>query len=148
MSGRDDFVHLINFPGWTEGFVFKGSAHEACDCVVNAVTWSPDSLYIASGDRDGTVEVWQVKTRTLITTYKGHTADVFALAWSPNGRYLASGGVDHTVQVWLATTGIPLLTYRGHSNDVAALAWSPDSRLIASGSWDRTVQVWQATYSS
>src|SRR5260221_666019 len=130
---------------------------------VDAVSWSPDGQYIASGGWDDTVQVWNVSTGALLTTYKRHTNVVSALAWSPDGHYIASSSWDGTVQVWSpdgryiaagdrdgtvhvldAHKGSLLLIYKGYANQVSALAWSPNSRYIASGSYDHTVQVWNA----
>src|SRR5260221_678339 len=111
---------------------------------VDAVAWSPNGQFIASGSWDGTAQVWDARTGALLTTYKRHTDIVSALAWSPDGQYIASGDRDQTEQVWDERTGAPLTTYKGHTDEVSALAWSPTSRYIASGSYDRTVQVWNA----
>src|SRR6266567_2732519 len=113
---------------------------------VDAVAWSPDGQYIASGSWDGTVQVWDAHTGYRIITYKGHTAEVSALAWSPNGRYVASGDSHNTVLVWNPRTGTtlpkPFIAYTG--GILEALAWSPDGRYIAAGFRDKTVRVLQA----
>ena len=70
---------------------------------VNAVAWSPDGRYLASGSWDHTVQVWQARTGSLLITFRGHSDNVDALAWSPDGRLIASGSWDNTVQVWQAT---------------------------------------------
>ena len=111
---------------------------------VNAVTWSPDGIYIASGSSDKTVQVWDASRGGIITTYHGHAGDVNAVAWSPDGTCIASGSYDRTVQVWDVGDGGYMHTYRGHSYAVRTVAWSPDGTCIASGSFDRTVQVWDA----
>jgi WD40 repeat protein len=113
---------------------------------VNAVVWSPDGNYIATGmgEQDHTVQVWNTKSGLLQATYTGHSELIDALAWSPDGKYIASGSWDHTVQVWNALTGKPVFTYQEHSGAVSTLVWLPDNNHIASGSWDHTVQIWNA----
>src|SRR5712692_6271271 len=111
---------------------------------VDAVAWSPNSQFIASGSWDGTVQVWDAHTGAIVTTYKGHSDIVSTLAWSPDGQDIASGSWDGTARVWDAFTGALQTLYLGHSDAVSALAWSPDGQYIASGSWDHTVQVWYA----
>jgi len=126
-------------PPGTTLFTFKGHSD-----YVDAVAWSPNSQFIASGSWDGIVQVWDAHTGAIVTTYKGHRDAVSALAWSPNGQYIASGSWDHTVQVWYAQTGEIINVYRGHSEFVDAVAWSPDGRYIASGDRNNTILVWNA----
>lgn len=117
--------------------------------LVQALAWSPDGKYIASGAQDKTVQVWDAATGENIFTYHGHFSQINAVAWSPDSKRIASGGgngvdQDYTVQIWDATTGANALTYRGSSTDILAIAWLPDGKRIASTS-DRDVQVWDAT---
>ena len=91
---------------------------------------------------------------TMITSYSGHAAPVYAVGWSPSDRYeeahfrsrIASAGDDGTVQIWDAMTGRKVSTYRGHAGGVSALAWSPDGKWIASAGMDGTAQVWAAEH--
>src|SRR5579864_7055203 len=108
------------------------------------VAWSPDGTRLASGSRNGTVQVWDTKTGKRLFTYRGHSNEVLGVAWSPDGTRIASASRDTTVQVWDASTGKRLLTYRGHTNAVYSVAWSPYGTRIASGGDDGTVQVWDA----
>jgi WD40 repeat protein/serine/threonine protein kinase len=111
---------------------------------VNAVCWSPDGQYIASGSRDNSVQVWETTTGVLAREHP-HNASVLAVAWAPDGTRIASGGQDYGVQVWSALGSGPTVAYTGHLDAVTSLAWSPDSTHIASASDDYTVQVWSAS---
>ncbi len=111
---------------------------------VNAIAWSPDGTYVASGSGDKTVQVWNTFTGDQVYTYCGHSDTVNSVAWSPDGTRIASASSDSTVQVWDATTGQNVLTYNGHTNWVYAVAWSPDGKRIASGGDDNKVRIWEA----
>jgi WD40 repeat protein len=96
-----------------------------------AMAWSPDGLSIVSGFDRAHLQVWEVGTRKVTRTYRGHKKGVSAVAWSPDGALIASAGYDATVHVWEARTGRPVTTYRGHPAFELASVWSPDAgRLV------------------
>lgn len=106
---------------------------------VEAVAWSPNGKYIASGNDDTTVEVWNASTGMLIFTYHGHRYPVGSVAWSLDSSRIASADFQATVQIWDALTGQNSTTYPGLR---LPMAWSPDGRFIASGTVNETVQIW------
>jgi WD40 repeat protein len=65
-----------------------------------AIAFSVDSRFLASAHEDGTVKLWNVEDRRLITTWRGNSQPVLAVAFSPDGRHVASAGGDHAVRVW------------------------------------------------
>jgi WD40 repeat protein len=64
------------------------------------VAFNPDSQRLASGNWDGTVNLWEVETGREILALQGHGKVVASVAFSPDGRRLATGSHDHTVRVW------------------------------------------------
>ena len=60
---------------------------------------SPDGLRLASGSRDGTVQVWDGTGVASVTTLGRHSASVKSVAFSPDGSRLASASCDHTVRL-------------------------------------------------
>jgi WD40 repeat protein len=67
---------------------------------VQALAWSPNGKYLASGSWDSTVQVWEAASGRRLFTYRGHDNLVSALAWSPDGKRIASAAYD--LQVWQA----------------------------------------------
>lgn len=109
---------------------------------VNAVAFSPDGKWLATGSRDHTVKLWDAITGQELLTIKGHEADVSSVSFSPDGKHLVTGSWDRTAKVWDATTGRELLTLNGHSSSVSSAAFSLDGKRLVTGGWDRIVKVW------
>ena len=107
-----------------------------------AVTFSPDSRWIATCALNKKAKLWEVATGREILVFSGHTAEIMTLAFSPDGRWLATGSQDHTVKLWDIGAGHEAYTLSGHTGGVNALAFSPEGKLLASGSSDKTIKLW------
>ncbi len=112
---------------------------------VFSVAFSPDGQFVATGDSNGEINLWQVATGTKLLTYKSHTNWVVSLAFSSNGKKFVSSSTDYTVRLWDVSTGQCLKTLQEHGDGVWSVAFSPDDRILASGSDDRTVRLWDVS---
>jgi hypothetical protein len=74
---------------------------------VIAVAFNPDGKTLASGNQDGTIELWDVATGKEQATLERHLGFVCSVAFSPDGKTLASGSDDSTIKLWDVTTGKP-----------------------------------------
>jgi WD40 repeat protein len=87
----------------------------------------------------GTVEIWDVASRTRRLSFAAHKLPVCSIAASGNGQYLATGSLDNSTQLWDAATGKHLTTFYAHNRPVWALAFSPDGQTLAAGSCDKEI---------
>ena len=53
---------------------------------INAVAFSPDNRWLASGGKDNVIKIWDLATGNILRTLYGHTANVNALVVSPDGK--------------------------------------------------------------
>ncbi|QRV96506.1 hypothetical protein RhiJN_24524 [Ceratobasidium sp. AG-Ba] len=111
---------------------------------VRSVAVSPDGEYIASGDDNGTIRVWDTKTgEAVLAPLRGHSGSVKSVVFSYDGQHVVSGSSDHEIRVWNAGTGESVVgPLRGHSGCVNSVTCSHQDALIASGSDDDTVRFW------
>lgn len=105
------------------------------------VEFSPKGEWLAAGDTNGEVHLWQMTDNYPFLTCKGHTNWVLSVAFSPDGHLLASGSEDHTIRLWDVATGQILRVLHDSTRSIASVAFSPDGRILA-GSEGRTVRLW------
>jgi WD40 repeat protein/serine/threonine protein kinase len=116
----------------------KHSTHPEC------VVFSPDGRQIASGCFDGTVQIWDLGTGSVLHhLHKGEKdgPTTFSLTYSSDGQHLAAADTHGYIRVWKATTGELLAAFRAHEHASWMLAFSPDGRTLASVSFDG-VKLW------
>jgi WD40 repeat protein len=122
---RDPAVTLLDSGGKVKGTVTNAA-------VPNSALFTPDGSRLACVGQ-GWVTLWDVKSRTEISTIQAHTR-LSAAAFSDDGRFLVTGGEDAKVRVWDAERGVEpiFLTASGNASTYFSnLAFSPDGRRLA-----------------
>jgi hypothetical protein len=135
---------------------------------VRALSWSPDSEWLASASEDDTVKVWDNAGRHS-RTLAGHTKDVIGVGWRASGEIVSAD--EGVIRIWRTTPqelkaasirafaadgsiiaigqekSIALLNdsgkrLEGHTDTVSALAIRRSGDLLASGGWDGAIILW------
>lgn len=125
---------------------------------VNVVRWSPTGQYLASGDDDSNIIIWQQKADAFVelvdgetqdkekwSIYKilrGHKEDVYDISWSPNSQKLLSGSVDNTAIIWDLNKGVNDNILTDHKGFVQGVSWDPQGDFLATLSSDRTCRIY------
>jgi WD40 repeat protein len=110
---------------------------------VSSVAFGPTGRILATATENGTVQLWDVQSNTLLGTLKGLTGVVDSVAFSPDGRTVAAAGRDGTVVLWnvssQAESGTAL---KAHAGSVYSVAFSRDGGTLAAASANGTVVLW------
>jgi WD40 repeat protein len=126
------------------------AAHAAA---VTALAWSADGRWVASGDADGSVILWDCRDGLRLRRFEAHRGRVGHLAFTPDGDFLLSHGLTFLdpalgegegwgtcAVVWKVTTGARVHSVSAPGN---CIALAPDGSLLAAADADGgRVLVW------
>ncbi|CAI7578603.1 unnamed protein product [Penicillium viridicatum] len=117
------------------------------DDTVRGTDVRPDGRVLVTGDDTGSVQVFDVKSRAILKTWKDHKQPVWVTKFSPSDpTSVLTASDDRTVRLWDLPSQTSARTFVGHSDYVRSGAFMPGSMassgLVVSGSYDRTVRLW------
>jgi WD40 repeat protein len=104
---------------------------------VRSIAVHPNGKQVATGDKQGTLRIYELPSGNFIRRDVAHSSDVSCLAFSNNadGRFLASGSRDRVVNVFDLETGGSVNKLDHHSSAVTALSFTrDDAQLVTAGS--------------
>ncbi|OAQ35806.1 WD40 repeat-like protein [Linnemannia elongata AG-77] len=96
------------------------------------LAFSPTGSQLAVGDWNGTVNVYDIQTRAVLTTTTLDDDAVFSLAYSPNGQELAIG-IDGAILFWDLQSKEPGDKLKLNDYGVHPIVYSPCGEWIACG---------------
>lgn len=109
---------------------------------INAVAFSPNSLQVASGSSHRALRVWDLSSKEILLTIRGHKKSINAVAFSSDGLQVISASSDHTIKAWDVKSQIQQFSLTGHKDSVNAFAISYCGKYLISASSDTTLKVW------
>uniref|UniRef100_A0A1I7WRT2 WD_REPEATS_REGION domain-containing protein n=1 Tax=Heterorhabditis bacteriophora TaxID=37862 RepID=A0A1I7WRT2_HETBA len=89
----------------------------------------------------GLIYMYHIAAQSLMTTFKGHTANVTSLTCSSNGTFFVSTSVDKTIRIWSLLNGECLKVLAPHTHKITCSILSSDDLLLITGSADSSAKV-------
>lgn len=73
------------------------------------------------------MKIWSSFDGRLLSTLRGHTAEITDLAVNYENTLIAAGSCDKTIRVWCLRTCAPVAVLQGHSGSITSLQVRPRS---------------------
>jgi WD40 repeat protein len=142
---------------------------EALRGTIYNIAFSPNEKILAVARATAEVQLWEVETRHLLQTLKGHRKPVTCIAFSPDGKWLASGSnikpwgaryyyrsekpkklvdaiisakPDPRVLLWDLKTGKVIQSFDTDTDGIRDVAFSPDGTWLACTTNDTNIRLW------
>uniref|UniRef100_A0A674JI58 Pleckstrin homology domain interacting protein n=1 Tax=Terrapene triunguis TaxID=2587831 RepID=A0A674JI58_9SAUR len=113
---------------------------------VYCVTFDRTGRRIFTGSDDCLVKIWATDDGRLLTTLRGHAAEISDMAVNYENTMIAAGSCDKMIRVWCLRTCAPLAVLQGHSASITSLQFSPlcsgSKRYLSSTGADGTICFW------
>ncbi|OCF58551.1 U3 small nucleolar RNA-associated protein 15 [Kwoniella mangroviensis CBS 10435] len=101
-----------------------------------------DGKLLVAGDDEGQIQVFDVNSRAVLRTMKGHNQPVRVTHFSPHLPQIISASDDTTVKLWDLSTQTCLNTFDSHTDYVRSAIFHPTNpSLMLSGSYDSTIRL-------
>uniref|UniRef100_A0A672IC63 U3 small nucleolar RNA-interacting protein 2 n=1 Tax=Salarias fasciatus TaxID=181472 RepID=A0A672IC63_SALFA len=113
------------------------TAHILCMAI------SSDGKYLATGDMNKLIMIWEAETCKHLYKFTGHKGPVSGLSFRKGTHDLYSASHDRSVKVWNVDENAYVETLFGHQDAITGLDSLSRERCVTAGGRDRTVRVWK-----
>uniref|UniRef100_A0A667X3B6 U3 small nucleolar RNA-interacting protein 2 n=1 Tax=Myripristis murdjan TaxID=586833 RepID=A0A667X3B6_9TELE len=113
------------------------TAHVLCMAI------SSDGKYLATGDMNKLIMIWEAETCKHLYKFTGHRGPVSGLSFRKGTHDLYSASHDRSVKVWNVDENAYVETLFGHQDVITGLDSLSRERCVSAGGRDRTVRVWK-----
>jgi Tol biopolymer transport system component len=136
--GLSNRVHIYDLETMTRAAVLRPYRD-----IVPALEFSPDSLYLAVGSWDKSLDLWEMGAYQKVRTFEAHNDWITSVRFSPDGRFMASASNDLSMILWDLEEGSWERSI-ATSNWINDVDFSADGRYLAAAAWNEDAYVLDA----
>jgi U3 small nucleolar RNA-associated protein 15 len=100
-----------------------------------------DGKLLIAGDNSGIIQLFDLSSRAILRTLRGHKGPVRVTKFSTNNQQVLSASDDNTVRLWDIASESCINQF-DHTDHVRTACMGIDPHLILSGSYDHTIKLW------
>ncbi|HIA20606.1 MAG TPA: hypothetical protein EYN70_14525 [Planctomycetaceae bacterium] len=108
---------------------------------IYCVSFSPDGVLLATGDKNGGVFVWEAETGRQYLQLKAHNRTIRGLSWRSDSNILASCSADGSIRLWEMENGGQVKNWGAHGGGCLSVEFARDGRLLSCGR-DKVTKLW------
>ncbi|XP_069000752.1 U3 small nucleolar RNA-interacting protein 2 isoform X2 [Embiotoca jacksoni] len=131
---------LHTIPGGRKG---TGDRHVGHTAHILCMAISSDGKYLATGDMNKLIMIWEAETCKHLYRFTGHKGPVSGLSFRKGTHDLYSASHDRSVKVWNVDENAYVETLFGHQDAITGLDSLSRECCVTAGGRDRTVRVWK-----
>lgn len=109
---------------------------------LSTFTVSQDGNWVATGDKNGNVIVWNIVDGKEVAEFEGQSGEVISLAISSDKTQIAAVSENKIISIWDFNQKQPKFSLKGHDLRVNKILFSPDGQYLISGSDDFQLIFW------
>ena len=145
IGGKDRKVYIYN--------ISSGSTFELTKTIegpqgeIACIQYSPDGQYLAMGDSNREVQVFDATTweNKIRNKFVFHTTRVTSLAWHADSKRIITGSGDASMILWNIETPMKRKAFNhAHKDGVSKVAWVSENEVVSVGA-DACVGIWDVT---
>ncbi|CAN5548774.1 hypothetical protein BH23BAC1_BH23BAC1_11790 [soil metagenome] len=109
----------------------------------HSIAFSNDGKYIAAGDEDGVLRIWDITNRKLQISLNGHNSIIRKIKFSSDDKMIASSGFDGKVILWFMDhLNDPPNIFNDHNEFVWSLSFTGDNKYLIAGCGNGKLKLW------
>ncbi|CAG8432709.1 5691_t:CDS:10 [Diversispora eburnea] len=102
-----------------------------------------DGQLLVAGDATGLIQVFDINSRAILRTLRGHNLPVHITKFAPGNTQVLSCSDDKTVRIWDIPGQEAISVFKEHQDYVRAGVINDENpHLVLTGSYDQTIKLW------
>ena len=93
--GNDGFIHLSHSQKGTRLLTLQ--SEDKKNLPINSISFTQNSQFLVSGGSDGTVTIWDLKSRSVRNSFKSHYSQITSVNWNLGDTVVASSSFVGTI---------------------------------------------------